>query len=76
MNRKPFFVALTELLAAYWPKIDLDRRRWLSRLLPTPGNIICTLLILGGLLFAQSAGALPSSAIPNRQSTSTGAIAY
>jgi hypothetical protein len=49
---------------------------WLRRLLPTPGNILFTLLLVAGLLWAQSAGALPlanpKSAIQNSPST----IAY
>jgi hypothetical protein len=75
MNRKPFLVALAELLAAYWPRINLRQRRWLRRLLPTPGNVLFTLLMVGALLWAASAGALPLRA-PAAAGTSTGTIAY
>jgi hypothetical protein len=46
--------------------------RWL---LPTPGNVLFTLLVVGGLLWAASAGALPLRA-PAAAGTSTGTIAY
>jgi len=46
------------------------------RLLPAPGNVLFTLLLIAGLLWAQTVGALPlanpKSAIQNSQST----IAY
>jgi hypothetical protein len=48
---------------------------WLRRLLPTPGNVMFTLLVVGGLLWAASAGALPLRA-PAAAGTSTGTIAY
>jgi len=35
-----------------------NQRNWLLWLLPTPGNIIFTLLIISGILWAQSAGAI------------------
>lgn len=41
--------------------------------MPTPGNIIFTILILAGLLWAQGAGALPLAA---PSAASTGTIAY
>jgi hypothetical protein len=47
--------------------------RWLRRLLPTPGNILFTLLIVGALFWAQSAGAFP---LPAATATSTSIIAY
>jgi hypothetical protein len=75
MNRKPFLVALAELLAAYWPRINLGQRRWLRWLLPTPGNVLFTLLVVGALLWAASVGALPLRA-PAAAGTSTGTIAY
>ena len=44
-------------------------------LLPTPGNVLFTLLMIGLLLWAQSAGALPLRLLgPNVPSTNT--IAY
>jgi hypothetical protein len=48
---------------------------WLRRLLPTPGNVLFTLLVVGALLWAASAGALPLRA-PAAAGTSTGTIAY
>ena len=48
---------------------------WLRRLLPTPGNVLFTLLVVAGLLWANSVGALPLRA-PTAASTSTGTIAY
>jgi hypothetical protein len=53
-----------------WP----DSRVW-RHLLPTPGNILFTLLVVAGLLWASSAGALPLRA-PAAAGTSTGTIAY
>ncbi|MEM7129662.1 MAG: hypothetical protein AAF702_25245 [Chloroflexota bacterium] len=44
--------------------------------LPTPGNVIFTFLIIGGLLLAQNSGALTLFAAPDFQSASTGTIAY
>ncbi len=74
MKRKPFFVAQAELIAAYWPRLNLKQHGWLRTLLSTPGNILFTLLIVGLLIWAQTAGALsglanPNSAIQNSQST-------
>ena len=48
---------------------------WLRRLLPTPGNVLFTLLVVAGLFWANSVGALPLRA-PAAASTSTGTIAY
>ena len=75
MNRKPFLVAQAELIAAYWPRLNLRRHRWLRTLLPTPGNVLFTLLVVAGLIWANSVGALPLRA-PAAASTSTGTIAY
>lgn len=50
-------------------------RGWLRRLLLTPGNVLFTLLVVVGLLWANSVGALSLRA-PLAASTSTGAIAY
>ena len=75
MERKRF------TLEVPWPNFSKVR---LTRLLPTPGNVIFTLVMIALLVLAQSAGALPLanpkpvlspvevSAIPNSQST----IAY
>lgn len=46
--------------------------RWL---LPAPGNVLFTLLVVAGLLWATNAGALPLRA-PAAATTSTGTIAY
>ncbi|OGO42020.1 MAG: hypothetical protein A2Z04_00400 [Chloroflexi bacterium RBG_16_57_9] len=74
MNRKPFLVSLGELVVAYWPRPNLRRRiRWL---LPTPGNALFTLLVVGALLWAQSAGAFPNGRPQGATSTSTGTLAY
>jgi len=75
MNRKPFLVELAELIVAHWPTLGARRRRLLRAFLPTPGNVLFTLLAVAGLLWAQSAGALPQSLIPNTQSLPT-TIAY
>jgi hypothetical protein len=56
------------------PTLRLDPLQ-LSRWLPTPGNVFFTLLVIGGLFWAQSAGAITLSA-PTASSTSTGTIAY
>ena len=49
------------------------RLGWLARLLPAPGTVVFTVLVITGLFWAQSAGALPLAA-PN--AASTGTIAY
>jgi hypothetical protein len=51
------------------------RPGWLRSLLPTPGNVLFTLLVVAGLLWANSVGALPLRA-PAAAGTSTGTIAY
>lgn len=76
MNRKPFLVALAELIAAYWPRIGPAQRPRLRALLPTPGNILFTLLIVAGLVLAQSAGALPLRSMQYAVPSSTATIAY
>ena len=55
-----------------WPDLPGNWRSWL----PSKGNVLFTLLMIGILLWAQSAGALPQSLIPNTRSLSTGTIAY
>ena len=75
MNRKPFLVAQAELIAAYRPRFNLGRRRWLRALLPTPGNVLFTLLVVAGLFWATSAGALPFRA-PALAGDSTTTISY
>jgi len=50
---------------------------WARRLLPTPGNVIFTLLMIALLVIAQSAGALPLPSMPSApRATSVGTIAY
>jgi len=75
MNRKPFLAAFTDLIVAYWPRLDLGRRRWLRALVPNPGNVLFTLLVVAGLLWATNAGALPSRA-PTLAGDSTTTISY
>jgi len=54
-----------------------ERPRRLRHLLPTPGNVIFTLVMIAVLLWAQSAGAVSQFAIRNSQlAASTGTIAY
>jgi hypothetical protein len=55
----------------WWPNLPADWRAWL----PSRGNVLFTLLVVGALLWAASAGALPLRA-PAAASTSTGTIAY
>ena len=55
----------------WWPDFPESWRAWL----PSRGNVLFTLLVVAGLLWAQSAGALPQSLIPNTRSLPT-AIAY
>ncbi len=62
-------------LPIYWPRIEGRKRHLIHRLLPTPGNVLFTLLVVAGLLWATSVGALPLRA-PAAASTSTGTIAY
>lgn len=48
-------------------------RRWATRLLPNPGTVIFTVLVVAALLWAQSAGALTLNA---PAAASTGVVAY
>ncbi len=75
MDRKPFLVALAELVSAYWPRLNLGQRCWLRAWLPTPGNVLFTLLIVVGLLWATNVGALPLRA-PAAVGTSTTTLSY
>ena len=47
-------------------------RRWL----PTPGSVLFTLLAIGGLVWAQSVGAVPGAAPASPDVASTGTVAY
>lgn len=49
MNKRTFSFAIP------WPSLSINWRSWL----PSRGNILFTLLVLVGLIWAQSAGALP-----------------
>jgi len=59
----------------YWPRLEDNKRHLMRLLLPTPGNVLFTLLVVGGLLWATSAGALPFRA-PTLSSDSTTTISY
>lgn len=65
----------TRTLRYYWPAWQFNGRVEIHRLLPTPGNVIFTLLVLGGLFWAQSVGAITLGA-STTGSPSTGTIAY
>ena len=58
-------------LPLWWPSLPANWRAWL----PSRGNVLFTLLVVAGLLWANSVGALPLRA-PLAASTSTGTIAY
>jgi len=58
----------------WWPSSP-GWRRLAQAMTPHPGTLIVTLLVVAGLLWANSAGALPLRA-PAAASTSTGTIAY
>ena len=55
----------------WWPSLPINWRVWL----PSRGNVLFTMLVLSGLLWAGSAGAFPLGA-PAAASTSTGTVAY
>ena len=55
----------------WWPNLPADWRAWL----PSRGNVLFTLLVVAGLIWASSVGALPLRA-PAAAGTSTGTIAY
>ena len=58
-------------LPIWWPGKAINWRAWL----PSRGSVLFTLIIVGGLLWAQGAGALTLGA-PLAATTSTGTIAY
>ena len=62
-------------LEIWWFDWEMDWRRLGRWLLPTPGNALFTLLVVAGLLWANSAGALPLHT-PAAAGTSTGTINY
>jgi len=55
----------------WWPSLSGNWRAWL----PSRGNVLFTLLVVGGLLWATSAGALPFRA-PTLAGDSTTTISY
>jgi len=58
-------------------EIRLPRLRWpQSPYLPTPGNVIFTLLVVGGLVLVQFTGVPHLFASPNTAALSTGAVPY
>jgi len=75
MENKSFIIEQAELIARHWPGRDHVLRRLARALTPHPGTLIVTLLVVAGLLWANSVGALPLRA-PAAASTSTGTIAY
>ena len=58
----------------WWPSSP-SLRRLARALVPHPGTFIVTLLVVGGLFWASSAGALPLR-VPAAAGNSTGTIAY
>jgi hypothetical protein len=62
-------------LAIPWPKPRVNRDT-ARRFLPSPGSAIFTLVVVGLLLWAQSAGAIPLPGTPASISSSTNTIAY
>ena len=75
MKNNSLIVELAEVIARHWPGRDHVLRRLARALVPHPGTLIVTLLVVAGLLWANSVGALPLRA-PTAASTSTGTIAY
>jgi len=61
----------------WWPDRPLIPRSFWRYLVPHPGTFIMTLLVIGGLLWAQSVGALPLGRPQTAPAAaSTGTIAY
>jgi hypothetical protein len=54
------------------PASSNNKTRWL----PSPGNVLFTLLMIGLLLWAQSAGAIPLPRMPASAASSSNTIAY
>jgi len=65
----------TVQLPLYWPRLKGNRRNLVHWLLPTPGNVLFTLLVVAGLFWASNAGALPLRA-PALAGDSTTTISY
>ncbi|CAG1009761.1 hypothetical protein ANRL4_04085 [Anaerolineae bacterium] len=66
------YIEIPRIRIPIWtPNLSGNWRTWL----PSRGNVLFTLLVIGALFWAQSVGAFPSSA-PNAPTASTGTIAY
>jgi hypothetical protein len=82
-EQKSFLIYLGEALDRYraarrrsaQEQASPKRSGWLRAWLPSRGNVLFTLLVVAGLLWANSVGALPLRA-PAAAGTSTGTIAY
>jgi len=71
--RKHLNIRLPHLrIPLWWPALPGDWRAWL----PSRGNVLFTLLVVAGLLWATNAGALPLRSTQYAVSSSTGTIAY
>ena len=75
MNQKSLIVELAEVIARHWPGRGHVLQRLARALVPHPGTFIVTLLVVGAVLFAQQAGALPFRA-PMLVGDSTTTISY
>ena len=71
MEKKVFNITV----AVPWPRWSRFPKALARWLLPSPGNVLFTLLVVAGLLWANSVGALPLRA-PAAAGASTGTIAY
>ncbi|MEZ4731932.1 MAG: hypothetical protein R3E79_32840 [Caldilineaceae bacterium] len=58
------------------PHLQWRHLHRLRSLLPTPGNVLFTFLVIGSLLWAQQIGALTLWAAPNTAAISPSTIAY
>lgn len=72
-DRPPFLHALWTMLWAYRPRPSLGSLHRLRSLLPTPGNVLFTGLVIGGLFWVGGAGAMPF--LP-QTANSTNTVAY
>lgn len=72
-HRPPFLRALWEMILAYRPRPSVGGLRRLRILLPSPGNVLFTLLVVGGLFWAGSVGAVP---LLQTAASSTNTVAY
>ncbi len=55
----PFYIAIWRRLCDYLATHKAGRAAWLRAFLPTPGNALFTLMLVGGLFWASSVGAVP-----------------